>query len=255
MPLIVWPGTFLYSGYRNFFPKKLFNMPITTKIYISDISALKEPAVFENLLKRVPEYRQKKTMSFKFEKGKIQSLGVGLLLQLACNEAGLAHADEHVAYGKNGKPYLIDFPKVQFNLSHSGERVMAVVSPFEVGCDVEIVKGDRGKLAERFFMPEESAWIKHFKTPEAQSEAFYRLWTLKECYMKVTGRGMSLMPDAFALRIDENENIELYHEGARLEYTFREINYSDGYRYALCLKDYRVNAPQEVKFVDLKTLL
>ena len=222
-----------------------------TRIYIADISVLKDPFVFESLLKRVPEYRQKKAMSFKFEKGKMQSLGVGLLLQLACKEAGFEGADEHIAYGENGKPYLVDCPNVQFNLSHSGERVMGVISPYEVGCDVEIIKGDRGRLAERFFLPEESAWIKHFETLEAQSEAFYRLWTLKECYMKVTGRGLSLMPDMFALHVDEAENISLSHDGERPEYAFREIDFHDGYRYAYCFKNDGKNAPHEVKRVDL----
>ena len=223
----------------------------STRIYIADISILKDASVFESFLKKIPEYRQKKAMSFKFDKGKMQSLGVGLLLQLACKEAGLDGADEHIAYGENGKPFLVDFPDVQFNLSHSGERVMAVISPFEVGCDVEIIKGDRGRLAERFFKPEESAWIKSFESLEAQSEAFYRLWTLKECYMKVTGRGMSLMPDMFALHVDESENISLYHEGERSEYAFREIDLHDGYRYAYCIKNNGKNAPQEVNVIDL----
>ena len=222
-----------------------------TRIYIADISVLKDPFVFESLLKRVPDYRQKKAMSFKFDKGKMQSLGVGLLLRQACKEAGLEGADDHIAYGENGKPFFAGFPDVQFNLSHSGERVMAVISPFEVGCDVEIIKGDRGRLAERFFKPEESAWIKSFESLPAQSEAFYRLWTLKECYMKVTGRGMSLMPDMFALSVDESEKISLYHEGERPEYAFREINLHDGYRYAYCIKNNGKNAPQQVKFVDL----
>ena len=227
----------------------------TTRIYIADISVLKDPVIFENLLNQVPEYRQKKAMSFKFPKGKMQSLGVGLLLRQACVDAGLGLADAHVAYGENGKPYLTDFPEVQFNLSHSGERVMCVLSPFETGCDVETIKGDRGRLAERFFMPEESAWIKHFETLEKQSDAFYRLWTLKECYMKVTGRGMSLMPDKFSLNVDENGNISLFHEGNRMEYAFREIDVHDGYRYAYCIKNNGENAPQEVRCIDLKVLL
>ena len=227
----------------------------TTRIYIADISVLKDPVIFENLLKQVPEYRQKKAMSFKFPKGKMQSRGVGLLLRQACVDAVLGLADAHVAYGENGKPYLTDFPEVKFNLSHSGERVMCVLSPFETGCDVETIKGDRGRLAERFFMPEESAWIKHFETLEKQSDAFYRLWTLKECYMKVTGRGMSLMPDKFSLNVDENGNILLFHEGNRMEYAFREIDLHDGYRYAYCIKNNGENAPQEVRCIDLKVLL
>ena len=233
----------------------IFFMLETTRIYIADISVLKDSSVFEKLLKTVPGYRQKKAMSFKFPKGKMQSLGVGLLLRKACEEAGLAGADERIAYGENEKPFLADCPGIHFNLSHSGERVMCVISPFEVGCDVEIIKGDRGRLAERFFLPEESAWIKHFESLEMQTEAFYRLWTLKECYMKVTGRGMSLMPDKFALHVDEYENISLYHDGDRPEYAFREIDLHDGYRYAYCMKNNCKNAPQEVKCVDLNILL
>ena len=225
-------------------------MELLTRIYIADISALKETSVFERFLGQVPEYRQKKAMSFKFPKGKMQSLGVGLLLKQACCDAGVEGADNHIAYAENGKPYLLDFPEVHFNLSHSGERVMCVISPFEVGCDVEIIKGDRGRLAERFFKPEESAWIKHFETLEAQSEAFYRLWTLKECYMKVTGRGLSLMPDMFALHMDELENVTLFHDGKRPEYSFREISLHDGYRYAYCIKNDGFIAPSEIKQVQ-----
>ncbi|WP_290947271.1 4'-phosphopantetheinyl transferase superfamily protein [Fibrobacter sp.] len=227
----------------------------TTRIYIADISVLKDSSVFEKLLKAVPGYRQRKVMSFKFPKGKMQSLGVGLLLRKACEEAGLAGADERIAYGENEKPFLADCPGIHFNLSHSGERVMCVISPFEVGCDVEIIKGNRGRLAERFFLPEESAWIKHFESLEMQTEAFYRLWTLKECYMKVTGRGMSLMPDKFALHVDDYENISLDHGGMRLEYTFREIDLHDGYRHAYCMKNNGKNAPQEIRCVDLNILL
>ena len=222
----------------------------TTRIYIADISVLKDSSAFENLLKRVPDYRQKKAMSFKFPKGQMQSLGVGLLLHKACEDAGIVGADERVAYGENEKPYLADFPDVHFNLSHSGERVMCVLSPFDVGCDVEIIKGDRGRLAERFFKPEESAWIKHFETLEKKSEAFYRLWTLKECYMKVTGRGLSLMPDMFALHMDELENVTLFHDGKRPEYSFREIDLHDGYRYAYCIKNDGFMAPSEIKQVQ-----
>ena len=92
----------------------------TTRIYIADISVLKDSSVFEKLLKTVPGYRQRKAMSFKFPKGKMQSLGVGLLLRKACEEAGLNCADERIAYGENEKPFLADCPGIHFNLSHSG---------------------------------------------------------------------------------------------------------------------------------------
>ena len=68
--------------------------------------------------------------------------------------------------------------------------------------------------------------------------------------MKVTGRGMSLMPDMFALHVDERENILLFHDGARPEYAFREIDLHDGYRYAYCIKNDGFIAPSEIKQVQ-----
>lgn len=208
-----------------------------TKVYVADISFLNDESNFENFLKFVPVYRREKALRFKFQKGRAQSLGVGLLLKIACKEFGIPDADENVAYGENEKPYFVNSPQVHFNLSHSEERAMCVMSSCEVGCDVEKVKRDRGKLAERFFMPHEVAWIKSFALPEEETLAFYRLWTLKECYMKVTGQGLSLSPELFSFSFGENGKISLVHGCARPEFTFREFNLGDSFRYACCIKN------------------
>ena len=211
-----------------------------TLVYTADISALNDPAVFEMLLGAVPEYRREKAMRFKFPGGRAQSLGVGLLLRIACRDFGIEGADAHVVLGENGKPAFRDAPEVHFNLSHSKTRVMCVVSPYEAGCDVERVKEGRSRLAERFFKEPENAWIRSFPEGDAQDIAFCRLWTLKECYMKVTGRGMALSPDKFTLSVT-SEGILLNHDGPRPEYTFRELPCGklpegDCYCHAYCLK-------------------
>ncbi len=208
---------------------------MNTRVYIADITALDDAALFERLLGTVPAYRREKALRFKFPKGQKQSLGVGLLLRRACEDFGIPGADENVLCGENGKPAFRDVPEVHFNLSHSKERVMCVVSEFETGCDVEHVREGRSKLAERFFMENETRWIRSFAELRAQDDAFYRLWTLKECYMKVTGRGLSLTPDKFSLALSP-DGISLWHDGPRPEYTFRELDLEDGYRYAYCLK-------------------
>ena len=211
-----------------------------TLVYTADISALNDPAVFERLLGTVPAYRREKAMRFKFPSGRAQSLGVGLLLRLACRDAGVAGADENVVLGENGKPAFRNHSEIHFNLSHSKMRVMCVISPYEAGCDVEHVRVGRSRLAERFFKESETRWIHSFPEGEEQDEAFCRLWTLKECYMKVTGRGMALSPDKFTLSVT-SEGILLDHDGPRSEYAFREISRNDGFRYAFCLKGASAN--------------
>lgn len=213
--------------------------PNQTKIYIADLTCLNDVDLFERLLGLVPESRREKALRFRFPKGKMQSLGVGLLLRKACEDFGIPEADEYVALEKNGKPYFINHPDVHFNLSHSESRAMCIMScgkDSPVGCDVEAIKRDRGELAERFFMPDEAAWIKSFADETLQNSAFYRLWTLKESYMKVTGLGLSLSPSEFSFVLDGN-SVMLSHNGLRKEYAFWEYDFQDGYKYACCEKN------------------
>ena len=60
-------------------------MPIKVQVYVADVSTLNDASAFERALSLVPEYRQEKALRFKFLKGQVQSLGVGLLLKKACN--------------------------------------------------------------------------------------------------------------------------------------------------------------------------
>ena len=224
-----------------------------TLVYTADLSPLQDPGTFERLLGAVPEYRREKAMRFKFPSGRMQSLGVGLLLKQACRDAGIEGADKEVVLGENGKPAFRNHPEIHFNLSHSKTRVMCVLSPYEAGCDVEYVRVGRSRLAERFFKEGETRWIHSFAEGEAQDEAFCRLWTLKECYMKVTGRGMSLSPDKFSLTLASG-GIVLDHDGPRPEYTFFELNGDDGFRYAYCLHGAPKTHQVKVSTIDLAGL-
>ena len=206
-----------------------------TLVYTADLSPLQNPGTFERLLGAVPAYRREKAMRFKMMGGRIQSLGVGLLLKQACRDAGIEGADEEVVLGENGKPAFRNHPEIHFNLSHSRLRAMCVLSPYEVGCDVEYVRVGRSRLAVRFFKEGETRWIHSFAEGAAQDEAFCRLWTLKECYMKVSGRGMSLSPDKFSLTLTP-DGFALDHDGPKPEYVFRELDSDDGFRYAYCLQ-------------------
>lgn len=255
-------------------------------IYIADVQPLLETALFEKLLPRVPVYRREKARRFKFPSGRAQSLAVGLLLKKACEDFGIAGADEHVVLGENEKPEFDGNVKyagsaVHFNLSHSHERAMCVLATYEAGCDVEQIKGGHSRLAEKFFAPAENAWIQAAGAPSmnrtvpensaspendsapensaaiddnARDIAFYRLWTLKECYMKVTGRGLGLSPDKFSLEFRPGGGILLHHEGPRPEYLFRELDLDDGFRYAYCLKGAPSDEPVNIVHVDLERL-
>lgn len=102
-------------------------------------------------------------------------------------------------YSDHGKPYLVDNPSLQFNLSDSRDIALyAITLNREVGIDIEYMRNNihvEG-IAQRFFSPEESAALQTLPSNE-RLEAFYRIWTLKEAYIKVIGQGLSFPLDRF----------------------------------------------------------
>ncbi len=81
-----------------------------------------------------------------------------------------------------GKPYFPDL-KVKFNISHTNNAVACSVSESEVGVDVERISTVREKIL-KLYSPREREGIRN-------AEDFYKLWTLKESALKLTGTGVS----------------------------------------------------------------
>jgi 4'-phosphopantetheinyl transferase len=99
--------------------------------------------------------------------------------------------------GPHGKPraWVDGRPgALTFNLSHTDGLVglATLRSPgCELGFDVERI--DRKvtlAVADRFFRPEETAWLQSLPEP-GRPEGFLRLWTLKEAFIKATGEGLA----------------------------------------------------------------
>lgn len=95
-------------------------------------------------------------------------------------------------------------PGVEFNLSHSGDYALVAVSAaFPVGVDVEQIKPDLNitELAARFFSPAESETLFHLPAAE-QIDAFFRIWTRKEAFLKGRGDGLSLSLSSFDVSLE-----------------------------------------------------
>lgn len=204
-----------------------------TVVYVMDTRALSEPSAFAKGYSEVPKYRQEKIDKCKMNKDKYLSLGAGMLLEHALKEAGLP-GKLAITTGPVGKPYFRDYPKVHFNLSHSGSMVMCILSDYEAGCDVEKIKPGRERVAKRFFSAEEKAFL---ESEEDFDRAFYRIWTRKESYMKATGQGILLDPLSFSAVSDGERS------------RFWEFTFGTEYCFACCLLD----APKEheVEFYTL----
>ena len=81
---------------------------------------------------------------------------------------------------------------LRFNLSHTqGAVLIAVAEGFEVGVDVERQRPleDLEGMARTVMSDMESAHWQRL-SPELRCQAFYRLWTRKEAYLKAIGLGL-----------------------------------------------------------------
>jgi 4'-phosphopantetheinyl transferase len=99
--------------------------------------------------------------------------------------------------GAHGKPaaWLDGEPApLSFNLSHTAGIVglAAVASPgLDIGFDLEsLARIVDLRVADRYFTPQEIGWLA--ASPEAERPCgFLRLWTLKEAFIKATGKGLT----------------------------------------------------------------
>ena len=184
---------FIYFVNTVFVIAKLFKSNKITlvdmiKIYLEDISTIDSEAKFNAYFDKLPKYRQEKILALKNKNDKYLSLLAGRLLCDGLRDLGLYNYINKVVIDENGKPYIPDNP-IYFSISHSGTKAMVVFSGNEVGCDVQLMKKNSISLADKYFTEEEQNEINSSDDPV---KTFFKLWTLKECYMKASGRGLSL---------------------------------------------------------------
>lgn len=187
--------------------------------------------LYRELYERASYDRRAKADSFRFRKDKILSIGVWSLLCYALQKEGIMKFSVEV--NENGKPCLAGIPDICFSLSHSGCMAMCALAEQEVGCDVEKKEALDPALAEYAMTKEELKRIYSLKDPQKQEEMFFRIWTLKESYMKATGLGMRLAPHDFEISFTA-EKISVCNPKNDRRYFLKEYYPDDGYCYSCC---------------------
>ncbi|MBQ3527316.1 MAG: 4'-phosphopantetheinyl transferase superfamily protein [Clostridia bacterium] len=197
-------------------------------VYIADTAPLEDAELFEKLYQSVSSERRAKIDRLRNEREKRLSLGAYVLLKKALSDIGIDSFS--LEYGENGKPYLAGNTGVYFSLSHSFERVMCALSDCEIGCDVERVQKKSLAVADRFFAPEEIALI---KGAENETDMFSRIWTLKESFLKMTGKGMTIPLDSFYFNVSM-DGINVYQYLTKKTPFFKEYSFENDYKYSVC---------------------
>ena len=217
------------------------------KTYYTNFSSLFSEEAIEAHLGEVPAERQERIHTVKRLETRASLLAGGLMIREALKAShGIENA--RIAIGENGKPYLPDYPEVHFNLTHSGTIAVCTVSDTECGVDIEQISKPHEimALANRFFSTKELAAM--LMSPN-QNEAFCRLWTLRESYVKMRGKGFSI--GLSTLKCDFHRGICSIYESGILQQDarFHEWKTVPDYRISVCTKGDAEHTIEKIQLV------
>lgn len=194
-------------------------------------------ANFDNLKERLYPSRREAVIRFKNRNAAYVSLTAGLLLQeVAKKVCDVDAKDIEIGIGEQGKPYIIGYEGFCYNISHSGEYVVLAYGEQALGIDIERIRDKDIAVARRCFTETEYSYIAKgylddniHDVIECQSERFFRVWTMKESYLKYTGQGISVPLNSF------NVNpINLSLDGIDVGFAIHRLN---EYIVAVCSRD------------------
>lgn len=219
------------------------------RIYVMNVMPLLDISMREEALDFMEEERRRHLSALKPELSKAQSVGAGLLLAYAVNMAGergpvifedssyeevslsdvLSALKSAVPQCRDnfkiertsaGKPYFSNCDHLYFNLSHSGEYAACVLADHEVGVDIQKVQGAAAvrRIAPRILHAGEAAY-------REEESMLYRIWTVKEAYVKATGEG--IRRDFRKIRVD-------FEKGTVEDMPFTLWESIPGYMLAVC---------------------
>jgi 4'-phosphopantetheinyl transferase len=155
---------------------------------------------YEHLQNALPAIRQQKIAALIRDEDKLLSLAAGLLIKRELPVDAIISTDEF------GKPYIINYSDIHFGVSHSKGAAVFAEARSPIGIDIEKIKpfDDMERIAKRYFAPDEYDYCR------GNSARFFEIWTKKEAYIKMTGRGLSQGLRSFSVLSDKRIRTVLY---------------------------------------------
>lgn len=192
---------------------------------LCNVTSLPDPKEDGAALIGIPDWRREYILKYMRACDRKLSLGAWRLMEDALKRHGISV--DNITIGANGKP---ECEGVYFNVSHSSDMVLCAVSDRPVGCDIERVTDAPLEILERCFTENERRYITGTHNAAETNRRFFRLWTMKESYVKMTGEGMSLSPER--VEIDQNMQTVL-RDSVSQPCTLKNMSHED-YEITIC---------------------
>lgn len=206
---------------------------------------------FNILLNGISLKKRKELEKFKNVKDKLRGgLGEILLRKVLVTEYNFRSEDIKFTFNDYAKPFL-EGQNIQFNISHSGNWVVLAVDDNLIGIDVEEVKDiNYEEILGSILNDNEFSYIKN---SNSKLKTFYTLWTLKESYIKMIGKGMSIPLKSFTIKIYGED---LWKSAC--QYYKRNVNYKNyilDNKSVVSICSFKDTFPNEIQIKSLDYLL
>ncbi|PLT68481.1 hypothetical protein CDL26_16095 [Mediterraneibacter gnavus] len=146
-------------------------------------------------VKLLSDGRQKRLLTIQDEAYKKQIIMSEFLLRHMLKKFyGVIWEDVKILERRYGKPYIYGKNEyLKFNISHTDNAVICVISDDEIGVDIEKVEPVEYEKICRIFTIEEQTKI----ISSDSLTMFYEVFTKKEAYTKMLGLGLNMPFNAF----------------------------------------------------------
>ncbi len=134
--------------------------------------------------------------------------------------------------GEKGKPFLQN-SNIHFNISHSGEWVVAAFSEKETGIDIELIREPNYNVAKRYFSEIEILNLNSTSDPERKRQLFFDYWTIKESYLKAIGTGLTKSLSSFTVLFNEG-NISITDDVNKEDLYINQFDFDKDYKLSVC---------------------
>lgn len=225
-------------------------------IYAVHINEQHTEALTELLLQYVSQERKLKMNRYRRWIDAHRSVLGEVLVRIAvCHRHGASNHELKFGLDQNQKPLLLVPSGYHFNISHSGEWVVCALGSNPVGIDVERLKPMELEVAESIFTFDEHQALFGQKEDEKLSY-FYKLWTLKESYIKATGKGLRIPLNSFSFNIDRDHVITFKADEGHPRAYFKQWSMDSEHVISICSLsgDERISSIRHVDYRRLTTL-
>ena len=105
-----------------------------------------------------------------------------------------------VIKGVHGKPQLKEYPHIFHNISHTAGLAACAIGDVPMGIDVEEIRPFSDNIIRKVMSEQEKEQFYKLKEEE-RTAFFFKIWTLKESYVKAGGWGITIPLTEFSFEL------------------------------------------------------